>query len=338
MAVVWSWAFGAETHTELDFMGWGGVSNQTVPVTGAGKVYTYSSFPGTKYSLELRKGFMVTAPPLLPATGSVATAFKVQSTYDNNNTVLDIVGNVDGDRCEIVVTNSSTGTVAGRVNGTVAGTATLPAGDWHYVSFTYDMSTTTYSAEFFANGVSFGSATNSNFTNAQTGVAVRIEGVGQFIPNASLHAQLLAYDNATSAADAATPMFVTRLDPNLDTSAVGSWTPSSGGTNVGVTGTNPYDNSTYTEESSPSSADNVVTQVSNLATQLGITPSTVLGATAHTYSSGSSIQAFASIRDSGGAYTDGATVTPNVGDTTYAFATSTGITGTSTINLKYEIV
>ena len=175
MAVVWSWAFGAETHTELDFMGWGGVSNQTVPVTG-----------------------------------SVATAFKVQSTYDNNNIVLDIVGNVDGDRCEIVVTNSSTGTVAGRVNGTVAGTATLPAGDWHYVSFTYDMSTTTYSAEFFANGVSFGSATNSNFTNAQTGVAVRIEGVGQFIPNASLHAQLLAYDNATSAADAATPMFVTQ--------------------------------------------------------------------------------------------------------------------------------
>jgi len=337
MAVVWSWAFGAETHTELALMGWTGVSNQTVPTTGTGKVYTYASFPGTKYSLELRQGYTVTAPPLLPSIGSVATAFRAQTTYSNNS-VLSIIGNVDNDYISIYCSNPGTNTFTGYVNGTVAGTVTLPVGNWHYISFTYDMSTTTYSAEFFANGASFGSATNSNYTNAQTGVNVRTQGVGNYLPNGGLVAQFIAYDSGTSAADAATPMFVSRLTPNADTSTTGTWTPSSGATNIGVTAGDPYDNATYTQEATPSSGNNCVTEVNNLAVQLGLTPGVVRGGTAHTYSSGTNLTAFASIRDSSGSYTDGATVTPDEADTTYAFATSTGITGSSTINLKYEVV
>jgi len=338
MAVVWSWAFGAETHTELALMGWSGVSNQTVPTTGTGKVYTYASFPGTKYSLELRQGYTVTAPPLLPSIGSVATAFRAPTSYDQNSNALDIAGNVDGDRIQIYCSNSGSGTFTAKVNGTVAGTVTLPVGNWHYISFTYDMSTTTYSAEFFANGASFGSTTNSSYTIAQTGVSVRIQGVGNYLPNGSLHGQIIGYDSGTSAADAATPIFVSRLQPNSDTSTVGTWAPSTGATNIGVTAGDPFDNLTFTQEATPSSGDNVVTEVNNLAAQLGLTPGIVRGGTAHTYSSGTNLAAFASIRDSGGAYTDGATVTPDEADTTYAYATSTGLTGSSTINVKYEVV
>ena len=337
MAVVWSWAFGAETHTELTLMGWGGMSTNTVPTTGTGKVYTYASFPGTKYSLELRQGYTVTAPPLLPSIGSVATAFRAPTTYSTNS-VLSIVGNVDGDNIQIYCLNTTTGTFGGYVNNTLAGTVTLPVGDWHYISFTYDMSTTTYSAEFFANGVSFGSATSTYYTNAQTGVNVRTEGVGNYLPNGGLVAQFIAYDSGTSAADAATPIFVSRLTPNADTSTVGTWAPSTGATNIGVTAGNPLDNATYTQEATPSSGDNVVTEVNNLSLQLGLTPGVVRGGTAHTYSSGTNLQAFASIRDSAGAYSDGATVTPDESDTTYGYSTSTSLTGSSTINLKYEVV
>ena len=337
MAVVWSWAFGAETHTELALMGWTGVSNQTVPTTGTGKVYTYASFPGTKYSLELRQGYAATAPPLLPNIGSVTTAFRAQTTY-SGSTVLKIIGNVDGDNIQIYCLNTTTSTFGGYVNNTLAGTVTLPVGDWHYISFTYDMSTTTYSGEFFANGTSFGSATSTYYTNAQTGVSVQVGGVGSYLPNGGLIAQIIAYDSGTSAADAAAPIFVSRLTPNADTSTVGTWTPSTGATNIGVTAGDPFDNATYTQQATPSSADNVVTEVNNLSLQLGLTPGVVRGGTAHTYSSGTNLTAFASIRDSGGAYSDGATVTPDESDTTYGYSTSTGLTGSSTINLKYEVV
>ena len=340
MAVVWSWAFGAETHTELALMGWSGVNNQTVPTTGAGKVYTYASFPGTKYSLETREGYVVQAPPILPNIGSFATAFKGQTSYDNGGVALEVRG-IDGpytNKIDMYVTNEGAGTFTARIDGTVVGTVTLPVGDWHYVSITYDMSTTTTSASFYANGTLFASGTDTSYTFAHSGVLLRAGGLGHYLPEGSLHAQFIAYDSGTSAADAATPIFVSRLTPNADTSTVGTWTPSTGATNIGVTAGDPFDNATYTQEATPSSGDNVVTEVNNLSTQLGLTPGVVRGGTAHTYSSGTNLTAFASIRDSGGAYSDGATVTPDESDTTYGYSTSTGLTGSSTINLKYEVV
>jgi len=114
--------------------------------------------------------------------------------------------------------------------------------------------------------------------------------------------------------------------------------------NVGVTANDPFDNATFTQETSPSSADNVITQVANFATQLGIAPSNIDGITGHTYSSGTSITVNASV-GANVSYTTGANVVPDSADTTYGFGTApidpntsaAWVSGT-TVLFKYTVV
>ena len=215
---------------------------------------------------------------------------------------------------------------------------------WHYLSITYDISGTTWSASFYANGVLVASGTRS--ASAETAGNLRSGGFADFDssfpldPYTGLIGQMIAYDSSTSAADAASPLFVSRLEPNSDLSDTGSWTPASGGTNqVGVTANNPYNDGTYCENTTPSSADNIQTELNNLSAQLGLSGVTVSAVTSHTYSSGSGVDAFVSVRDSLQSYTDGSNFPPSPTGTSYEYVTTTtGLSTGSTLNLKYEVV
>jgi hypothetical protein len=339
MAVIWSWAFGAETTTELDEMGFARPINggTQAPQSGPTNVYSYPAFPGIKYSWGC-SGFRWLEYPssVSTVTGSVAAAINSQLDWraDSDNWLIGFE-TASGRKVRWYVTNAGTETTSCFVDNVLAGTVVVASGDWQYVAINYDVSTVNWTASFWLNGAQIASGTSTEV--AET--SVRYEHGGFSSSGLALLAQLIVYDNATTAADAATPLFVTRLPPNADDSTVGTWVPSAGATNIGVTNNNPFDPATYTQEATPSSGDNVVTEVNNLVAQLGVTAGSVLGATNHTYSSGTALQAFASCRDSGQVYTDGATITPDASDPTYAFATTTtGLTGTSTIDCKYEIV
>ena len=345
MAVVWSWAFGSEGRSILlTYMGFVFPKSFAVQAayTGADNVYSYASYPGTKYSWGTTSERTIVFPGILPGAGRAAAAVKAKTTWDSdlNSVLIKVKGVTDpGDmQAYMWIDDATTGVVGCIIDDFEAGTALLTLENWHYLCISYDFGVTTpgtATATFFIDGIQV--ATGSDSTGPTgTETQAKIES-GGFSDTLALTAQVIGYDTGTSEADAATPVFVTRVAPSADTSDVGTWSPASGGTNqVAVTAGN-YDNATYTQEATPSSGDNVVTQAV-LATELGLTPGIVRGGTNHTYSSGTNLQAFASIRDSGGAYTNGATVTPDQADTTYAYGTSTGLTGASTINVKYEVV
>jgi len=340
MAVSWSWAFGLEDVATLEDMGWfyHATGSTREPQTGADKVYSYPAFPGTKYSWASGavRAFNFPTAPFVPA-GSVAVAVKANTSWYQNNSIP-IIAAMEGAGtrgCRMYCSNAAANTITCIVGDVVAGTFTLTPDDWHYISINYDISTTTWDATFWANGVQVATGTNSG-RNANTTGHYK---TGGFSGGLALNAQIIVYDSGTTASDAAMPMFCTRLAPNADTSETGTWLPSTGATNIGVTAGDPFDDTTYTQAATPSSGNDVVTEVNNLVAQLGLTAGIVRGATNHTYSSGTAVQAFASVKDSAGVYVDGDTITPDAADTTYAWATTaTGLTGTSTIDCKYEIV
>ncbi len=334
MAVKWSWAFGAETPTTMrDYMGWSfdqvsTFRNEAVTTP----VYTYASFPGTKYSMALSDDDVAVPSSAVPVQGWYSVAMQPTVSYRPYQTFMVVYGGGSGRSIYIQVASESAWNLY--VDNTYKETFTAPAlGDWHYIALKYDMSTSTWSGQVYVNG-SAATASYTNSRSAETSASAEFRGMTDGYKQTFM-AQIIFYDDLADSGE--TPVFVSRVGPTADTSSQGTWTPSSGATNFGVTANNPYDNATYTQEPTPSSGDNVVTQAV-LATELGLFPGVVRGGTCHSYSSGTNLQAFASIRDSGGAYTNGATVTPDSADTTYAYGTSTGLTGQSTINVKYEVV
>ena len=341
MAVKWSWAFGQETGTLLnDDMDWQLTSTLSGYVPDNAFTYTYGGSPG-RYSLKVNSGSDFYLPVQSFATSGWLTmaAYNDSPNWTQNTFFLQVIGG-NGRYISIYMNNAASSTFALYVDNVLKATFSVPIGNWYYWALQYDMSADPWSGRVFVDGV----AVTAAFTDAQTAQTTGSYHCEGFSGNSSFptagttyFAQFIVYDDVADAGQ--TPYYCTRIAPNADTSETGTWVPSSGATNIGVTNNDPLDPATYTQEATPASGDNVVTEVNNLSTQLGLTPGVVLAATNHTYSSGTALQAFASVRDSGGVYVDGATFTPDTSDTTYGYATSTsGLTGASTIDCKYEIV
>ena len=342
MAVTWSWAFGSETLAvltgKMEYVSPTGGGTQQ-PTSAAGDTYTYASFPGTKYSWSTTYGRSLNTPGgAFQANGTVAMALKSNTDwYASANAPLIHIETGSGK--EIVMRPSVGGgvaTVSCYIHGTLAGTFTLAANDWHYLAINYNVSGATWNASFWADGVQKATGTGISASAETTGYYR----TGGYSDNSvALCGQIVVYDSATAAATAAAPIFVSRVAPNADAAGTGTWTPSTGATDFGVTAGDPLDVTEYTQEATPSSADNVVTEVNNLAAQLGASAAAAaISATNHTYSSGTGVVVNASTGVSG-SYVTGGNVTPNAADTTYAFGTkSTGMTGTPTIQCKYTVV
>jgi len=344
MAVLWSWAFGSEGKSPLSAalgfrFGVGGGTQAAYTVVD--NVYSYASFPGTKYSWGTSAARNIIFPHVAPTAGRISAAIKAKTSWRGGYNLLRVSGNANSGDVQVFfqVSNSAASAITCYVDNQIAATITLTLDDWHYLCISYDFgaaSVNTVTGTFFVDGaqVATGSATKTT-----TGVTGAIYESGGFSNTLGLTAQVIAYDTGTSEVDASTPRFVSRLAPNSDTSDAGVWSPASGGTNQVAVTAGAYNNATSVVDAAPGLGDNVVTEINNLSTQLGLTPGLVLGATNHTYSSGTNIRAKASIRDSGGSYVDGVIVTPDENDTTYAYSTvSSGLTGSSTINVKYEVV
>mgnify|MGYP003627957510 FL=1 len=338
MAVKWSWAFGQETPTQLkadmDF----NFLNTSQSNVNSTITYTYAGSP-TRYSMGCDGGAEFTLPTAsFPVTGWIATAVYFNATAYAAYAYLIKCKSQSGKFIAIYNESTLGPTMGLYVDNALKETFAAPSfNDWHYFALKYDMSVTNaWTGRVYINGSAVTSSWTDTSATAATSGSCVLEGCTN-LNESTIFAQIIIYDSLGDAGE--TPLFVTRLPPNADTGEVGTWVPSTGATNIGVTNNDPLNIATYTQEAAPTSGDNVVTEVNNLVTQLGLTAGTVLGATNHTYSSGTNVQVFASIRDSGGTYVNGATITPDSADTTYGFGTATaGLTGSSTIQCKYEVV
>ena len=347
MAVSWSWAFGLEsTETLDDEMQWTFSSIST----GAGQpsssfTYTYALSP-TRYSLAFDEGGFPAPLFILPTdvfqpSGWITMAVYADATWQQGKHILKVTGGASGRSTWIEMKNSVSNLWKLMVDNVERATFTMLTNDWQYLALKYDMGSATlnvWSGQVWLNGAF---VTNTFTAPRDEETAGSYTTQGSVTGTRAMYvAQYVVYDDLADAGEV--PLFVTRIAPNADTSEVGVWVPLggvAGDPNYPVTNNNPFDNTTYTEEAAPTSGDNVVTEVDNLAVQLGVASNDVLGVTNHTYSSGTALQAFASVGVQG-TYTDGATVTPDASpDTTYAFATrTTGFTGSSVVECKYEIV
>ena len=351
MAVVWSWAFGAETQTKLLEMGFtfydplGGGTQ--APTSTAADTYTYPAFPGTKYSWSSSLFKTINTPISAGWTdnGTVAVAIKAgldggtPAWYAHATLCPLIEVNFGGKYISVRCKNALSGEMALYMNGVEqATTFTLTLNNWHYIALKYDVRANPWTAEVWVNNPASATTTGSASLSAESSGYYRTGGFTNSV--GSLLAQLTVYDSTTAIADAKVPHFVSRIAPTNDVAGVGSWSPAAGsGAQCAVTA-GTFDKTSHTRESTPSSLDSVITETLNLAVSLGVAGVPVQGATNHTWSAGTAIQAKAYVGVGASYSTGGATVTPSAGTQTYAFDTSaTGaIVVTDAIRLKYQIV
>ena len=346
MAISWSWAWGNEpltsatgglTNMEFESPTGGGTQQQT-----SATVYTYAGSP-TRYAWETSALRTIKFPTkAFINAGTVALPIQAIGAWysSSGSPLIRVYSGTSSSDINVYCTNSGAGTITMYIDGLIQGTTTLSASNWHYLALQYDMSGTTWTATLYVDGT-------SAITGSDTGLAAATSGyyeTGGFGDLTCVCGQLIVYDTGTAIADAKTPIYVTRLSPQNDISDVGGWTPAANtGTDAvcAVISNNPLDTSSNTTLSPAVGSDNMITQATGINGLINATSTDIRGVTAHSYSSGTSVDARVAV-DGGGGYTTGAQITPDTSDTTYAFATydagSGAISATGNVNFKYEIV
>ena len=340
MAVSWSWAWGAETTTELDEMEFVRPTSGSTqaPTSAAAEVYSYPTSP-TRYSWETASVRTIRFPQkAFIDAGTVALPIRADTTWyaSSIGPLIQVYSGTSATSINVYITNAGAGTVSLYVDNVLAGTTSLTASNWHYLALQYDMSGTTWTATLYVDGT-------SAITGSDTGLAAATSGYyesGGFSGNTCTIGQLIVYDTGTVIADAKTPVYCTRLSPANDISETGSWSPASNtGTDAvcAVTANNPFNPATNTTLSLASSGDDQITQLTGINSAIGVLSTDMRGVTAHGYASGTNVNSYVAV-DGGGGMVNGTQVTPDTSDTTYAFSSSAvTVANTGNIDFKYEI-
>lgn len=323
MAIHWHWAWGAESSLDLATNAGFTFSSTTpgnaAPTSVAGEVYSYIGSP-TRYSMKLTANVTWSMPSSAGAgvnAGWVAIPFKLATPGSLNvRTMLRVEG---GSGRSTYVVMGASGALSLYVDSVFKAT-TAPYGwlEWRYVALKFDMSTTTFSGQLYVDEV----AATADFTDPAAGseTSVTINGQSASQSLTWCLGQCILYDSLADAGELS--RYVTRVEPNADGVATGTWTPSTGATQFGVVAS-PLNVTTYTENLAPIAGDKVgvVTDGggANLASALGITPPSIDSVMVHTYSAGQSLTAFARVGDGTGTQA-GANVLVDAVNTTYAWA------------------
>jgi len=344
MALHWSWAFGDEDYLALTAMGFGVTASASLNAPSSSNVYTYTGSP-TRYSWSFETDGAtngITLPGEASAgltEGWVQAPFfaEIASGYDAGKVAIDVTGNASGRRTYVQVTSS--GALSLYIDSVFKETTQdFDFTSWKVVALQWSMTTSTWRGRIWVDGVA-ATAEHTDPRSAETSVSIRLgPGPGQDtsgVPAAWL-GQIILWDDYTDSGE--TPYFVTRAEPTADGTNVGTWTPSTGSDDFAVVDS-PFDTATYTQEASPAASDRCEVVTSSIATALGVTPATIAGVTAHTFSEGQAITAKAVVSISGGTEASGSSVGISASATTYATATDTAAySGTDTIDVIYEVV
>jgi hypothetical protein len=236
------------------------------------------------------------------------------------------------------VSNGGTTTaIALYIEGVFKGNSTLTVARnrWHFYAIRYVGASDPMKATVYVDGVEFIAEATDPTSAPWTDVSTMKLQVGAPTSGTNVFtyvADLVTYENY---ADTGAPeVWCSTMEPTGDDSETGTWAPSAGSTNFGVT--TPWDTATYTENLAPASGtDKVVMTCPNIATHLGITP-TVYGLVSQALVSGGSD--FQALFNDGSTTTTGATVTSSVNVSTYGYATkSGGVTAGTTVKIGTKI-
>ena len=166
-------------------------------------------------------------------------------------------------------------TATGFSNSDHAISGSYPDGDWRYFALKYDTTITQPNAEVWVDGTLVLAATASWTGVANTSGYYKFGGYGNNGTVTSLNAplaQIIIYDTGSlSSGYPYDARFVTRVEPTIDRTGVGTFTPSTGTDNFAVLDS-PFDSSIFTANTSSNSGDKVVCEASGASgfySQLG---------------------------------------------------------------------
>ena len=339
MAITWSWAWGPETTTELESMGW---DWQNTANGAPSQLFTYS-YIGSPARWSMSQDDAIFADRFTLPTeiwkpeGWLCTAFYGDTSYQTNR-LIEVVGGVRNTSIYVQMTNAVTDTFSLYVDNIFKQSFNLPVSNWYFIGLKYSMLGATWSGQVYVDGA----AVTSNFTDAaaaEVNGAYRFGGISSGV-KATYYAGMIVYDSLADAGEVS--RFVTRVEPTADTATVGTWTPSVGALNWQVLDS-PWNITTYTQNITSLSADNVRVQAVDIPGQLGVTPTAIDNITLHTWASGSGQNGFCALSDNDSTYVAGSVITPNLADPTYAYASSDTQpsggpwTGASLLYFKYEV-
>jgi len=345
MGLKWSWAWGPEIALVLEnSSGWdlSSTSANNIAPSASGGVapeFTYAGSP-TRYSLNMRGSSLARTPLGIGAPQGWLSSH----WYLNNASPL-----WGYNFFQVTATSNGRGIYAQGAGGNTLNlyvnnffreqtTQVFPSQTWHSIGIKYDMSGTTWSGQLWMNGVAVTSDWTDTGGVAQTSCYFQISGViNAGLADGTFWSGLVHYDDMAD--PGSTSRFVTRVSPTADVSEVGSWSPASGGTAQTTELASPLNTATTVTDGTPASGDNVVLNVNNLGTQLGVTPN-IYGVTAHGYADGVGISIEAAVGE-GATYTTGSSVV--AGAATYATATAPtkpaggAWSSGDTVLLKFEV-
>jgi len=207
-----------------------------------------------------------------------------------------------------IQTQNGSGALSLYVDGQFRGTsAPINMQNWNFIALVFDLTTTTYSGSLYINGALEASGTDGIF-GSPTGIsAMELDTAHRGTTGvSSLIGQFIVYDDPVAdLADAVSPdNFVTRVVPNADGTGTTplTWSPTGGPANNYQAVSPPIDNTTYASNAAPSPGDRLEAETASgttLAAQLGITPSSIKGATVHSVSLATSGTAKIGIQEGG---------------------------------------
>jgi hypothetical protein len=354
MAVQWHFAFHSSETPQIliDNAGFSFTTagNTEQDITGTDP-YTYSGDPTSKGSLRLRGNRIMTLPANAAAStgkGCIAAAIRLQelSTWQCSNPTR-VLGVLSGAVNKYIYVSATSGqqTLALYVDNVFK--ESTPAYnwiDWKYVCLKYDMSTTTWSGRVYVDGVA-ATASQTDASTASTGVTLSIgSGGAPSNPGTSVNSmwigQIATFDDNADSGE--TARYVTRVDPTVDGTNIGTWVPSTGVDDYAVVDSPLDGGSTNTAEASPTASDRVEVTPATLTTALGVTPSAVDSVCVHAFAKGSGT-ARAVIGD-GTSETNGSTSGLNASTSTYMHVaaetkpSSGSWSGSDTPEMIFEVV
>ncbi len=341
MAIKWSWQFHDETVATLQTLGWISSTTANRPNTTFNFAPEGANVTGSVMEIY-NAGHYVNIPNgIAPPEGAVCVAERIPSnqTYGNNAFKI-LVFNPNGSIYTYAPATSPM--VRLYVDNVFKATgAVLDIYKWNFWTLKYSCTGSTWHASVSLNGEEYISEQTDPEVAQSSGQTVRFYGGANANGSFGAIANIIVYD--AYADDSEKVRYVTRLDPNVDTSETGTWAPDSGTDNFARLGSG-FNPSTYTQESSPTVGDEVITSFSgNIAASVGVTPTAVKAVTVHAMSTGLNNVTRAEVGDQGGSGTTTGADTTNGNDTTYQYATATtkptsgGAWATSdTIRCKFE--
>ena len=222
MAIKWSWAFGTETPTVLEEMGWDWQS------LGAGAVsttetYTYVGSPVRRSMSQddplFAELFRAPTQAFSPQGWLAAAVYHDSATAVSGRTIISVLGGGSNRSIYVRLDNAATNTAGLYVDNNFKESFTLLPDRWNYIALQYDMSASPWSGRVYVDGVPV-TATQTDPQSAETTGGYFFGGMTN--GNFTYHAQAIVYDDTADSGEI--PLFVTRVDPMADTSTVGTWT------------------------------------------------------------------------------------------------------------------